>query len=176
MSLIITLTGKHFNFRNISPESICIDDIAGALSNICRFTGHLPEFYSVAQHSIHCSYLVPAENALEALLHDAAEAYCSDINSPLKALLPDYQAIESCVEAVIRAKFNLPTAMSAPVKRADLIMLGTERRDFGLDDGTTWPILQGIPTADFLIYPMPPAHARSLFIKRYIELKGSSHA
>lgn len=176
MSWIITLTGKHFNFKTVTPESICIEDIAGALSNICRFTGHLPEFYSVAQHSIHCSYLVPAEYALEALLHDAAEAYCNDINSPLKALLPDYQAVESKVEAVIRYKFNLPPVMSAPVKRADLIMLGTERRDFGLDDGTVWPILEGVPTADFLIDPMAPAHARSLFIKRYVELKGVDHA
>lgn len=172
MSWIITLTGKHFNFSDVKPESICIEDIAGALSNICRFTGHLPEFYSVAQHSIHCSYLVLAEHAMEALLHDAAEACCNDINSPLKALLPDYQVVESKVEAVIRDKFNLPLSMSAPVKRADLIMLGTERRDFGLDDGTPWPILEGIPTADFLIDPMSPAHARSLFIKRYVELKG----
>lgn len=106
MTWINTLSGKHLDFTNISPDSICIEDIAAALSNICRFTGHLEEFYSVAQHSVRVSYLVPPEFALEALMHDAAEAYCNDISSPLKALLPEYRVIEDRIEAVIRSKFH----------------------------------------------------------------------
>ncbi|MFB5172848.1 HD family hydrolase [Erwinia amylovora] len=149
MSWIQTVTGKHFNFVNTDSASICIEDIAGALSNICRFTGHLTDFYSVAQHSVHVSYLVPAEYAFEALLHDAAEAYCSDINSPLKSLLPDYRDIENRIETVIRRKFGLPPVISTPVKYADLIMLATERRDFDLDDGTPWTGREGIPTAAY---------------------------
>lgn len=174
MSLITTLTGRHFDFINPQADTICIEDIAVALSNICRFTGHVPEFYSVAQHSVRVSYLVPVEFALEGLLHDATEAYCSDINSPLKALLPDYQAIEGRVDAVIRAKFGLPPAMSPEVKHADLVMLGTERRDLGLDDGTPWPCLEGIKLDHLLVTPMSPQAARVTFLNRWNQLKVTS--
>lgn len=172
MTWINTLSGQHFSFTDTDPSSIDIEDIAAALSNICRFTGHLQDFYSVAQHSVHVSYLVPPEYALEALLHDAAEAYCNDISTPLKALIPEYRAIEDRVDSVIRRKFGLPSAMSSPVKYADLIMLATERRDFDMDDGTPWPVLEGIPCADFIVSPLLPRQARVLFLNRYNQLKG----
>ncbi|MBB9196718.1 5'-deoxynucleotidase, partial [Escherichia coli] len=85
--------------------------------------------YSVAQHAVLCSQLVPQELAFEALMHDATEAYCQDIPAPLKRLLPDYKRMEEKIDAVIREKYGLPQAMSTPVKYADLIMLATERRD-----------------------------------------------
>lgn len=123
MSYIQTLSGKHFNYLDIQQDDIVIEDIATALSHICRFAGHLPEFYSVGQHSVLTSHLVPQEFALEALLHDAAEAYLQDIPSPLKRLLPDYQVIEARVDAAIRQKFGLPTEQHPTVKYADLVML-----------------------------------------------------
>lgn len=172
MTWINTLSGQHFNFTDTDPATINIEDIAAALSNICRFTGHLPDFYSVAQHSVHVSYLVPPEFALEALLHDAAEAYCNDISTPLKALIPEYREIEDRIDAVIRSKFDLPPAMSTPVKYADLNMLATERRDFDMDDGTPWPVLEGIPCADFIVSPLLPRQARVLFLNRYNQLRG----
>jgi hypothetical protein len=52
MSFIQTLSGNKFNYTNATIDDIDIEDIACALSNICRFAGHLPEFYSVAQHSV----------------------------------------------------------------------------------------------------------------------------
>jgi len=69
MSFIQTASGKHFDYLNASTDDVAIEDIATALSNICRFAGHLPEFYSVAQHSVLCSQIVPHEFAFEALLH-----------------------------------------------------------------------------------------------------------
>lgn len=69
-------------------------------------------------------------------MHDATEAYCQDIPAPLKRLLPDYKRMEEKIDAVIREKYGLPPVMSTPVKYADLIMLATERRDLGLDDGS----------------------------------------
>nr|WP_310616651.1 HD family hydrolase [Pantoea cypripedii] len=175
MSWIITQSGKHFDFLNMSPDAICIEDIACALSNLCRFTGHVQDFYSVAQHSVHVSYLVPEEFAMEALLHDAAEAYCNDIAQPLKRLLPDYRAAIQLVENQIADKFGLPVQMSAEVKTADLVMLSTERRDLDLDDGTPWPILEGIDPAPFLLSPLNPRQARVRFLQRFYELTGEHH-
>lgn len=176
MSWIYTNSGKHFNFLQPDARAICIEDIACALSNICRFTGHLDEFYSVAQHAFHCSNIVPDEFAFEALMHDAAEAYCNDIAAPLKGLLPDYRDIESNVDHVIRQKYALPRQMSSVVKHADLVMLATERRDFDLDDGTTWPILEGIEPAPFIVAPLNPRQARILFLQRFKTLWETHHA
>ena len=173
MSYIQTLSGKHINYLDIHHEDIVIEDIATALSHICRFAGHLPEFYSVAQHSVLVSQLVPAEFALEALLHDAAEAYVQDIPAPLKRILPDYRRVEAYVDGVIREKFELPAHQHPTVKYADLIMLGTERRDLDIDDGTVWPVLVGIPPTDlFTVIPLRPEQAYSLFIARFNELMG----
>ncbi|HEC0150186.1 TPA: 5'-deoxynucleotidase, partial [Escherichia coli] len=131
MSFIKTFSGKHFYYDRINKDNIDINDIAVSLSNICRFAGHLSHFYSVAQHAVLCSQLVPQEFAFEALMHDATEAYCQDIPAPLKRLLPDYKRMEEKIDAVIREKYGLPPVMSTPVKYADLIMLATERRDLG---------------------------------------------
>lgn len=170
MSYIITRSGRHFSFTEFSASDLHISDIATALSNTCRFAGHLDKFYSVAQHSVLCSELVAPELAFEALMHDASEAYLGDVTAPLKALLPDYRAIEKQVNNLIRVRYGLPVTESREVKQADLIMLATERRDFGLDDGTPWPLIEGIPPASFVISPLPPELARLLFLRRFYEL------
>lgn len=174
MSYIQTLSGKKFDYRSATIEDIEITDIATALSNICRFAGHLPEFYSVAQHSVLCSLIVPAEYAFEALMHDAAEAYCQDIPAPLKALLPDYREIEAYVDALVRFKFGIPLEQTPCVKYADLVMLATERRDLEIDDGTVWPRLQGIPPSELIqIAPLRPGQAFGAFMGRFNELMES---
>lgn len=150
MSFIQTLSGKQFDYLSATIDDIDIEDIAVALSNICRFSGHLPEFYSVAQHSVLCSQLVSPEFAFEALMHDAAEAYCQDIPAPLKALLPDYREIEKRTDQLIRFKFGLPLEEASVVKYADLTMLATELRDLDIDDSIPWVILEGIPPDRFI--------------------------
>lgn len=174
MPFLTTFTKQHIDYRNVTTSQIITEDIAVALSNICRFAGHLPEFYSVAQHAVLCSQIVPAEFALEALMHDATKAYCQDIPAPLKRLLPDYQRIEAALDLVIREKYGLPAIMSHPVKYADLVMLATERRDLELDDGSIWPVLEGIPASDLvnITTPLKPTQAYGLFINRFTELTG----
>lgn len=172
MSWILTRSGKHFDFADPQPDQIAIGDIAWGLSHECRFAGQCIGFYSVAQHSLRASLIVPPEFALEALLHDASEAYCKDIPMPLKTMLPDYKAIEQRVDAAIRARFGLPAECSAAVKHADLILLATERRDLMPWDATPWPILDGIEPLDD-----PTTHQRErtvygLFLDRFEELVG----
>ena len=123
---IRTYTGEYLDFTNLQPDMINIRDIAHALSNIPRFGGHLPMWYSVADHSLHVSYQVQEEYKLDALLHDAAEAYMMDIPSPLKKLLPDYQTMEKKVFAAIAEKFNLKNPMPDEVKAVDKFVLVEE--------------------------------------------------
>ncbi|MBP6083452.1 MAG: hypothetical protein KA732_19550 [Providencia sp.] len=173
MSYISTFTGKHFDFINISADDICINDIAQGLSNECRFAGQISQFYSVAQHSVYVSQLVPHEFALEALLHDATEAYCKDIPSPLKLLLPEYKTVEKRIDAVIRHKWDLPKLISEVVHYTDLVLLATERRDLEVDGDNQWPILEGIPPSDIInVNPLLPIQARAMFIHRFNQLSG----
>lgn len=169
MTWITTYSGLHFDYRKPTVDAICIEDIAKGLSHECRFTGQLDRFYSVAQHSVECSYIVPDRFKLEALLHDAAEAYCKDIPSPLKQILPDYQFIEQTVDITIRLKFQLPLNMSVEVKQADLILLATEHRDIA-NDGKEWPILKDIPLLERKIEPVPSTIAYNRFIRRFYEI------
>lgn len=93
------------------------------------------------------------------------------IPAQLKRLLPDYKRMEEKIDAVIREKYGLPPVMSTPVKYADLIMLATERRDLGLDDGSFWPVLEGIPATEmFNVIPLAPGHAYGMFMERFNEL------
>ena len=81
---ILTYTGKWFYPLEPRPEDVDIRDIAHALSLICRFTGHVTYHYSVATHSIAVSELCKPHLALYGLLHDAGEAYLTDIAHPIK--------------------------------------------------------------------------------------------
>ena len=79
-----SFTGVHIYPLDPRPEDICIEDIAHALSNACRFTGMVKSFYSVGEHSVHVSHACEERDALWGLMHDASEAYLGDLNSPTK--------------------------------------------------------------------------------------------
>lgn len=171
MIYIQTSTGVHFDLQDPKPEMVSIIDIARALSHINRFTGHTKKPYSVVVHSLNASYIVPPEFALEALLHDAHEAYTGDASSPLKSLLPDYRALEHRIESVVRQRFGLPTEMSPEVKHADLTMLATERKLLLGDDGVPWPCLQGIePLSTIRWLDETPGNVAVMFYERFLEL------
>lgn len=125
---IETFTGKKFLLDK--PE-FCREDIAHTLSNLCRYNGHCSSFYSVAEHSLLVSALVwhmggNAYQCLEALLHDATEAYLSDVPAPFKQLLPDWQAIDKSLEIKLREWAKLPSDKTGYVKEADWIALFIE--------------------------------------------------
>lgn len=162
---ILTASGRHIDLLRPDPALIDINDIAHALSNLCRFTGHTREFYSVAEHSVRVSGLVPRELALEALLHDAAEAYVGDVSSPLKAQLHEYRNIEFSIDQAIRQRFGLPAKQSREVKHADLVMLATERFDLMPDTPETWEILQDVAPSGLRVSPVSPTIARRWFLE-----------
>lgn len=124
---IRTYTGIYMNVFEPTLEMICIEDIAHALTFQCRFGGHLRYFFSVAQHSLNCSYLIDNnELKLAALLHDASEAYLLDIPRPIKQRLANYKEIENKLMILIAEKFGFEYPLHADVKKIDEIMLQYE--------------------------------------------------
>lgn len=124
---IETLSGKKIALPNVDPTQIDIFDIAHALAYQPRFAGHTDVFYSVAEHSINVAKLVPMQYKLQALLHDATEAYLCDIPTPFKAMLPQYKELEACLWEGIAKRFGVPVELHKTVKYADAVMLMTER-------------------------------------------------
>lgn len=116
---IRTFSGKYLDVFNPDPEQICIEDIAHALANQCRFSGHTSKFYSVAQHSVMVSRRVPDRFKLQALMHDASEAYMLDIPTPIKLKLPAYMVAEKNLMHCIADKFKFEWPMRVQVYEAD---------------------------------------------------------
>jgi hypothetical protein len=177
MTWIQTFTGIQFNILEPTPEMIDIHDIAHALSNLCRFTGHSKSFYSVAQHSYLIAARVPEEDMLAALLHDAPEAYLADISSPVKRLPGfggEYAKLEARIHAAICLKFGVELDMPHSVREADLKMLVTEKRDL-MADGYDWKIEyndQPVEPYHFTIDPHGPLVARDQFLRTFKKLGG----
>lgn len=123
---IRTFTGIYFNIINPTEDMICIEDIAHSLSMQCRFAGHLPVYYSVAEHSIRCHEVSSPENKLAALLHDASEAYLLDIPSPIKPHLNNYKEIENKIMKLVAKKFGFLYPLVQEVRDIDKYMLEWE--------------------------------------------------
>jgi 5'-deoxynucleotidase YfbR-like HD superfamily hydrolase len=167
---IMLQSGEYFDLEDPDSSVFDIEDIAHALSNICRYTGHCTDFYSVAQHSVLVSYAVPPEDALAGLLHDAPEAFVGDVSKPLKILLPDYKEVERRVELAVFRRFGLPDELPATVKHADRVLLRTEQRDLMNADAHTWLFTGGVYPLERRIVPLPPREAKAEFLERYREL------
>lgn len=123
---IRTFSGKYIDPFNPDPEAITIEDIAHSLSQQPRFGGHLPEFYSVGQHSVICMMEAPTNLKLEALMHDASEAYLLDMPKPIKDRLPEYKKVEEGLMRVIAAKFGFRYPLDPVVKSIDEHVLERE--------------------------------------------------
>lgn len=161
-------SGKFVNLFNFEPKDIRIEDIATALSNLCRFGGHTREFYSVAQHSVRVAASLPPHLRLDGLLHDAAEAYVVDLPRPLKMVLPEYKAIEDEVQSTIAFRFGLTDGMHPLVKAADESALCAEFKE----------LMNFVPPSEWFagVDPLPtvtkfwtPAEAKGAFLIMFAE-------
>lgn len=200
---IQTVKGRRFY---MSRPEFDIEEIAHAASMQCRYTGHVRQFYSVAEHCVMVSHLCedlsqcqrvgiektelenldvfqsPIQAAFEGLLHDAHEAYVSDIASPWKVLIPDYRRMEERLEAKCRTHFGLKGKISDGVKLADWFALFIEAREL-LPPGVTDDWL--VPSETFRAQLQPvldshkyapscwdPRYTKRMFLQRYRELYG----
>lgn len=126
-----TNSGKRISLSQPSIEDICIEDIATGLANTCRFGGQIGRWYSVAEHAIKVASMVPDHLKMQALLHDATEAYICDIPTPLKWELGDaYAQIENRLALAIGHRFRLGDSLAnlhPTIKIADRAVLMAER-------------------------------------------------
>jgi hypothetical protein len=119
-------SGRLIDIADFKAEDVCLSDIAHHLSRIQRFIGSLPVdvSYSVGEHSINMAKYFMGKGLKAfpayAILHDASEAYLSDLASPIKEHLPDYKALESRVQSVIYKKYlGVDEVCSTELKDAD---------------------------------------------------------
>lgn len=164
-TFIQSYSGRSITFLNPKEDQIDIDDIAHTLSLLCRFGGHCRTFYSVAEHSVRCAQVATPERRLEALLHDASEAYLVDMPRPIKQELQGYRDIEGTLDLVIRKKYGLPEKMTEEVKYIDDKMLATEKRDLMKISDRPWNWLPD--PYDFKIEPWSYERAYEEFLAHY---------
>lgn len=155
MSWMITNTGREHHLAGIGQQfnTPSIEEIAHALAQINRFTGHAKRPYSVAEHSLLVASIAEAEGAsvtgqLAGLMHDAHKAFTGDTSSPAKWTIGEaWKTFEHSQEIGLHKALGMRATMvshAASVKRWDLIALATERRDlmrWNPDVNQPWPIL-----------------------------------
>jgi 5'-deoxynucleotidase YfbR-like HD superfamily hydrolase len=173
---ISLLSGTTFNYNKPEESDVTIEDIASALSNVCRFSGHLPRFYSVAQHLVNTSYIVPVEHAFTALMHDTAEAFTNDLPTPLKWAFPIFKELEVKIESAMGNKFGFQYPYPDEVKEADTIMLMLEKY-FVKDCNQHWPMYEAYTKRRVAKYrdmvdldSWQPRRAKREFLERFEEL------
>lgn len=165
----------------IDNPTFDIGEMAYAMAKQCRFTGHMDQTWSVAEHSVLVMQLcerLKLADPLEGLLHDGAEAFLSDLAAPWKALLPDYKVLEARIDVPLRKHFSLPENITTGCKHADWLALFLEAH-WLLPAGATddWIAPEGIIEQakslhyDFpLVGDRPWRSARDLFLYHFERL------
>lgn len=168
---LYTYSGVRFDVEDPRPENINIIDIAHALSLLCRYGGHSSRFYSVAEHSVLVSYLVPEEDALAGLLHDATEAYVVDLPRGVKnAIGYRYRMLEVAVWDAIVKQFGLASKLPESVKYADNAILLTEKKALMHPSVPEWLVGMGYEEPNVEIVGFTSRVAEAMFLQRFKQL------
>lgn len=169
---IQTYTGGQFWPLDPREDEVKVEDIAHHLSMLCRYTGAVREFYSVAQHSVLVSWIVKERHAREALCHDFSEAYLVDLPRPIKRkgdLGKHYLEVEAKIEKIIKNKLGLDDRLPPQVEEADKVtILYAERRDLMAKPPQAW-VEQGDPWPG-KVRSWSPRKAKRLLLARFREI------
>jgi hypothetical protein len=170
-TFIETYTGRAFWPLKPTKDALSIIDIAHALSNQCRYSGHVRFFYSVAQH---CCLLAAwlahnngsALDCLRILMHDAAEAYLVDIPRPVKQYMPQYRVWDHAIGDVINDWMGWADLAPLPIiDELDNRIIVDERRELMSASGLDWGHHHG--PIGVQIDPWTPAEAEKQFLRQY---------
>jgi hypothetical protein len=148
MTWMLTASGTAFYLALIDPASISQQDIAHHLAAINRYTGAASRPISVAEHSLLVLEILKIYGVtdpsvlLAGLLHDAHEAYITDLSSPMKQLVgAAWDVQERRIQHAVLKRFKVLTAYASAadlIRRADLTALMTERKYLLPPTGPAW--------------------------------------
>lgn len=169
---IRTFTGRYINPLAVRAAEIDIRDIAHHLSNICRYTGACPGFYSVAQHSVLVSRLIArdvppgkgfTDFVMAGLLHDAGEYLFNDLASPVKRdpRMAWYREAEHQTTRLVFAKFGLDPADLELTKPWD-------DKAFHMEAATWWG--GNVSVLDAIV-PLTPKDAETWFLSEFASIQ-----
>ena len=209
MNWIVTADGHEASLEFPTHADYEIERIAHSLAQINRFNGHAARPYSVAEHSLLVLDIaktklgLDAHGQMAALMHDAHEAYVTDLSSPAKTAVDEYSmgaggiAAWRCFEAnnakALHTHFGILTLMRSNrlmVRAFDLQALATERRDltgYDASKNAPWPILadgtdRPVLAVDWVNLNSPEREAKSWkdwredFAERYLSLEAQMRA
>ena len=187
---IQTFSGKKLDPLNPQPQSLDIESIVHALTNVCRWGGHCKIHWSVAQHSILVSDILRHQGHSEeiqfwGLMHDAAEAYLGDVCRPVKKRIGFEKYESPLLKVILRHVANLSGEIPEVVHQADNIALVSEANllfDAPVDKWTEkyhiepWPLLdmrfgpegwKHFKKEDGVLAAWRPGMIKSAFFKRF---------
>ena len=172
-----TYSGKQFWPLDPRPEDIDIVDIAAALSKLNRYGGHTIKFYSVAEHCVLMARAARADGfslniCFQILMHDASEAYLSDVIRPIKPYLDNYADLEKKMMVVIARRFQFGWPPSDVVKQFDNAILVDEMRQAMLPPPAPWFGDNPPKSLGVRLQFWSPAQAESAFVHEYVALEG----
>ncbi len=143
---IVLHDGRYFRLDDPQRTFLDPETIAHGLSMVCRFSGQIPQYYSVAQHCVElwrCVVRDPKAGpekwtlGLWLLLHDAPEAFIGDMSRPMKEYMRSrsclaYDNVEDRIMGLVIDEYGLD--IRSPVvreaRRLDACMLFVEKRFF----------------------------------------------
>lgn len=178
MGTITTYSGHKFDPIEPDIERLDIRDIAHALSLTCRGNGHVKHFYSVGQHCLMCAKEAAARGysnrvVLGCLLHDASEAYMSDVPRPFKEMLPEYVQLEEKLIDLVYTKFlgsTLTAEEKSLVRKIDDDVLYFDMLELiGVEWGDYVPVLKIEPDYTFESFEKIEKEYLELFQERIKE-------
>lgn len=175
-------SGNYFDFMSPETSLVTIEDIAYGLAGTSRFRGQTVSqisnqrcLYTVAEHCLRGSYQIDPDLAYDFLMHELDEVAWGDTISPQKAFLPDFARVAKRTGIALGRRYGVgmltDPARAAEVKRIDLIMLATERRDLMPPTPEVWPIIAGVEPLEERIVPIAPDVVAGLFLARYDQIR-----
>lgn len=130
MEQMIIAGGLVDPFDLTAIEKIPVGVIVESLAKQCRYNGHVPRFYSVAEHSVFCARvggLISYAVARQCLVHDFHEVIVGDIVSPIKSECPKIADLCRAIDSAILKRWNLGETWDPMAIKIDIFIRHIEQ-------------------------------------------------